>query len=198
MAGRVQSLAQIVTDTYGGRAERLWTEASSGADLLARVMALPGFGKQKAQIFTALLAKRLDVRPEGWEQAVGDYAEDGYRSVADVTDPSRCRRCATSRRPRRRPRVRRDRCPGARPRCGCRDQVRGRMTNAALDDSGSCRAPKSFDREVFVSSNARKTVPAGVLAHPAITTLIAQAATLRKRDPRGRPSCHRGRRRRGA
>jgi RNA polymerase primary sigma factor len=28
---------------------------------------------------------------------------------------------------------------------------------------------------VFVSSNARKTVPAGVLAHPAITALIAQA-----------------------
>jgi uncharacterized HhH-GPD family protein len=88
MAGRVQSLAQIVTDTYGGRAERLWTEASSGADLLARVMALPGFGKQKAQIFTALLAKQVDVRPEGWEQAVGDYAEDGFRSVADVVDPA--------------------------------------------------------------------------------------------------------------
>ena len=88
MAGRVQALAGIVTDTYGGHAERLWTEATSGADLLARVMALPGFGKQKAQIFTALLAKRLDVRPEGWEQAVGDYAQDGYRSVADVTDPA--------------------------------------------------------------------------------------------------------------
>ncbi len=49
-------------------------------------MALPGFGKQKAQIFVALLAKQLDVRPEGWEQAVGAYAEDGYRSVADVVD----------------------------------------------------------------------------------------------------------------
>jgi uncharacterized HhH-GPD family protein len=86
MAGRVQTLAQIVVDTYGGRAERLWTEASSGADLVARVVALPGFGKQKAQIFTALLAKQLDVRPEGWEEAVGDYAEDAYRSVADVVD----------------------------------------------------------------------------------------------------------------
>jgi uncharacterized HhH-GPD family protein len=86
MAGRVQAVARIVEDQYGGRAERLWTEASSGADLLARVMALPGFGRQKAQIFTALLAKRLGVRPEGWEQAVGDYALDGYRSVADVTD----------------------------------------------------------------------------------------------------------------
>ena len=88
MAGRVQAVAQIVTDQYDGHAERLWTEATSGADLLARVMALPGFGKQKAQIFTALLAKRLDVRPEGWEQAVGDYAQDGYRSVADVVDPA--------------------------------------------------------------------------------------------------------------
>jgi uncharacterized HhH-GPD family protein len=87
MAARVQALAGIVGETYAGRAERLWTEASSGSDLLERVMALPGFGKQKAQIFVALLAKQLGVRPEGWEQAVGDYAEDGYRSVADVTDP---------------------------------------------------------------------------------------------------------------
>jgi uncharacterized HhH-GPD family protein len=88
MAGRVQALAAIVNDIYGGQAERLWTEASSGPELVARVMALPGFGKQKAQIFVALLAKQLAVRPEGWEQAVGDYAEDGYRSVADVTDPA--------------------------------------------------------------------------------------------------------------
>ena len=28
-------------------------------------MALPGFGKQKAQIFVALLAKQVGVRPEG-------------------------------------------------------------------------------------------------------------------------------------
>jgi uncharacterized HhH-GPD family protein len=87
MAGRVQALAAIVSETYGGRTERLWSEASSGADLLARVMALPGFGKQKAQIFVALLAKQLGVRPEGWQEAVGDYAGDGYRSVADVVDP---------------------------------------------------------------------------------------------------------------
>jgi uncharacterized HhH-GPD family protein len=86
MAERLQTLAAIVEERYGGRAERLWTEASSGADLLKRVMELPGFGKQKAQIFTALLAKQLDVRPDGWERAVGDYALDGYRSVADVTD----------------------------------------------------------------------------------------------------------------
>ena len=59
---------------------------SDGKDLLKRVMALPGFGKQKAQIFVALLAKQLGVRPEGWEAAVGDYALEGHRSVADVVD----------------------------------------------------------------------------------------------------------------
>jgi uncharacterized HhH-GPD family protein len=86
MAERLQTLAAIVEDTYAGHAERLWTEATSGSELVKRVMALPGFGKQKAQIFTALLAKQLDVRPDGWEKSVGDYALDGYRSVADVTD----------------------------------------------------------------------------------------------------------------
>jgi uncharacterized HhH-GPD family protein len=86
MAERLQTLAAIVEDTYAGHTERLWNEAASGADLLRRVMALPGFGKQKAQIFTALLAKQLGVRPDGWEKVVGDYALEGHRSVADVTD----------------------------------------------------------------------------------------------------------------
>ncbi|HWJ81166.1 MAG TPA: HhH-GPD-type base excision DNA repair protein [Nocardioides sp.] len=88
MAGRVQALAAQVVETYGGDASRIWTEASSGADLMTRLQQLPGFGKQKAQIFTALVAKQLGVRPAGWEQAAGDYALDGFRSVADVVDPT--------------------------------------------------------------------------------------------------------------
>jgi uncharacterized HhH-GPD family protein len=86
MATRLQALAAIVEEKYGGHTERLWTEATSGPDLVQRLMDLPGFGKQKAQIFTALLAKQLGARPEGWEKSVGDYALEGYRSVADVTD----------------------------------------------------------------------------------------------------------------
>ena len=87
MAGRVQEVARAVVADYGGDAERLWTEASSGADLLARIRKLPGFGEQKAKIFTALVAKQLGVRPDGWEQAAGAYAEPGsHRSVADVVD----------------------------------------------------------------------------------------------------------------
>src|SRR4051794_18737038 len=84
MAARLQELAGVVTTTYGGDVTRLWDEADSGAELLRRVMALPGFGKQKAQIFVALLAKQVGVRPDGWDVAAGDYARDGYRSVADV------------------------------------------------------------------------------------------------------------------
>lgn len=86
MAARLQELARIVAEEHGGDASRIWTGATDGRDLLRRVMALPGFGKQKAQIFVALLAKQLQVRPQGWEAVVGDYALEGHRSVADVVD----------------------------------------------------------------------------------------------------------------
>ncbi|MEJ7794856.1 MAG: HhH-GPD-type base excision DNA repair protein [Nocardioides sp.] len=88
MAARLQELSRIVTEEYDGDASRIWTEATDAEGLMKRVQALPGFGRQKAQIFVALLAKQLGVEPHGWEQAVGAYAEDGYRSVADVVDPA--------------------------------------------------------------------------------------------------------------
>lgn len=89
MAGRVQQLAQVVVSDYGGDAERIWTEAADPIDLLARLRSLPGYGDQKARIFAALLGKQLGVRPDGWREAIGPYAEDGsYRSVADVVDES--------------------------------------------------------------------------------------------------------------
>jgi uncharacterized HhH-GPD family protein len=85
MAGRVQALAAAIVDGYGGDTASLWEGASSGADLLARLQALPGFGETKARIFVALLGKQRGVRPHGWKAAAGAYAEAGsYRSVADV------------------------------------------------------------------------------------------------------------------
>jgi len=87
MAARIQALARVVVEEYDGHAERLWQEADSGRELMRRLQALPGFGKQKAQIFTALLGKQLGIRPDGWADACGAYAEEGsYRSVADVVD----------------------------------------------------------------------------------------------------------------
>ena len=86
MAGRVQALARHVLDVYGGDAAALWRDVADGAELLRRVRGLPGFGEQKAKIFVALLGKQFGVRPPGWEEAAGDYAAPGRRSVADVVD----------------------------------------------------------------------------------------------------------------
>ncbi|MBS45430.1 MAG: Fe-S cluster assembly protein HesB [Nocardioides sp.] len=86
MAARLQDLARVVVEEYDGDVTRVWTEAADGKDLAKRLQALPGFGAQKVKIFVALLAKQLDVRPEGWEKVSGDYALEGYRSVADVVD----------------------------------------------------------------------------------------------------------------
>jgi uncharacterized HhH-GPD family protein len=88
-AKRTQELCQVLVDRYGGDAASVWTGAASGADLLARVGSLPGFGRQKSQIFVALLGKRFGVQPEGWREAAGVYGEEGsLRSVADITDAS--------------------------------------------------------------------------------------------------------------
>jgi uncharacterized HhH-GPD family protein len=87
MAARIQSLAAVVRDDYGGDAAAIWRDAATGAELVGRLKALPGFGEQKARIFAALLGKQLGVRPPGWEEACGAYAEPGsFRSVADVVD----------------------------------------------------------------------------------------------------------------
>jgi len=84
MAGRVQALAEVVAQDYRGDAAALWRDVGSGPELVTRLRALPGFGEQKARIFTALLGKQLAVRPTGWREAAGDYGLDGHRSVADV------------------------------------------------------------------------------------------------------------------
>ena len=61
MARRVQELAAVVEERYGGRAERLWTEAKDSADLRARIEELPGFGEMKVKALGAVLAKRFGV-----------------------------------------------------------------------------------------------------------------------------------------
>ncbi|MFJ8719838.1 HhH-GPD-type base excision DNA repair protein [Streptomyces sp. NPDC093269] len=89
MAKRVQQLCQYLVEHYGGDPEAVWKGVGSGRELLKRLEELPGYGKQKAQIFLALLGKQLGVRPEGWREAAGPYGEDkSFRSVADITGPS--------------------------------------------------------------------------------------------------------------
>ncbi|GAB6939995.1 HhH-GPD-type base excision DNA repair protein [Isoptericola variabilis] len=91
MAGRVQALARAIVDDYDGDVAKLWTAPgaegpATGAEVLARLRALPGFGEQKAKIFLALLGKQRGVRPAGWQEAAGHYGDEGSRrSIADVT-----------------------------------------------------------------------------------------------------------------
>ena len=78
----------MVVGEHQGRADQIWRGAVDGADLLAMVKALPGFGEQKARIFVALLGKQLGVDVPGWREAAGPYGEEGSRrSVADITGP---------------------------------------------------------------------------------------------------------------
>ena len=79
MAKRTQDVCQVLVDDYNSRAENLWETADSGADLLQRLEALPGFGVGKSRIFVGVLGKRLGVQPEGWEEKAADWP-----SIADV------------------------------------------------------------------------------------------------------------------
>jgi uncharacterized HhH-GPD family protein len=86
MAKRIQALAQYLVEQYDGDVDTIWSDGT-GADVLKRLKALPGFGEQKARIFLALLGKQIDIQPQGWREAAGAYGEDGSRrSVADVVD----------------------------------------------------------------------------------------------------------------
>jgi uncharacterized HhH-GPD family protein len=89
MAARTQDLARLIVERYDGDAAAVWTGATSGKELVARLAELPGFGGAKAQIFAAMLGKQLGVQPDGWREAAGHFGEDGsYYSVADIVDDS--------------------------------------------------------------------------------------------------------------
>src|SRR5580704_17338932 len=76
MAARTQDLARLIMDSYDGEPAAVWTSATTGKELVARLAELPGFGGYKAQIFAALLAKQLGVRPDGWHYSVADIVDD--------------------------------------------------------------------------------------------------------------------------
>jgi len=80
MAKRVQDLATFVEDEYGGRAERVWTDAKDGADLRKRIGALPGFGDMKIKALTGVLAKRFDV-------AAAQEVAPNHPTLGDVDSP---------------------------------------------------------------------------------------------------------------
>jgi uncharacterized HhH-GPD family protein len=93
MAKRVRQCCQVLVERYGGQAANVWADQPTGEAVKAALASLPGFGPDKAAIFTAVLGKRRGVTPPGWREAAGYYGEpDTYRSVADIVDQESLRR----------------------------------------------------------------------------------------------------------
>ena len=87
MGKRAHALCVALTEQYDGDAAKVWSDAPTGDELLKRLLALPGFGPDKAKIFTAVLGKRLGVQPPGWEEAAAPFSDENRRSVADADTP---------------------------------------------------------------------------------------------------------------
>lgn len=68
MATRVAALCRVVSEAYDGDASRIWTDARDGADLRARLLALPSIGEMKVYGLLAILYKRFGVRLPGLEE----------------------------------------------------------------------------------------------------------------------------------
>jgi uncharacterized HhH-GPD family protein len=82
MAERTRALCTFIAERYDGDARRIWTDASDGRDLEARLLELPGIGPMKAKILIAILGRRLGVRPPGWEAVAPTYP-----TLGDVDSP---------------------------------------------------------------------------------------------------------------
>ena len=98
MAKRTYDLCRFLVEHYDGQAENVWEGVATGEELLERVQALPGVGKDKSRIFVGLLGKRLGVQPAGWEQVAADWASiadvDSFERVGEIREKKRAAKAA--------------------------------------------------------------------------------------------------------
>jgi uncharacterized HhH-GPD family protein len=80
MAQRVQELANVVSQEYGGDASRIWKNAKDTPDLRKRIGALPGFGEMKIKSLGAVLAKQFGVK-------TAEGLAPDHPTLGDVTSP---------------------------------------------------------------------------------------------------------------
>jgi len=84
MARRTHALCVHIVEHYDGDAAKIWTGVRDPSELFDRIRALPGYGEEKAKIFLAILGKRLQVAPKGWEACAAPFSDTQPRSVADI------------------------------------------------------------------------------------------------------------------
>ncbi len=98
MARRIHKLCEHLVDEYQGAADSIWADANEADVLYERLLAVPGYGPVKSQILIAILAKRFDYKPGGWDAVAGVFATEDLRSVADLGDPTALGRLREKRR----------------------------------------------------------------------------------------------------
>ena len=98
MARRVQEHCAFLVSEYGGDPAAVWEGAKDGGELERRLLELPGIGEMKARTMMGVLAKRLGVRPTGWEafapthESLGDV--DSPEALAEYQAAKRARKAA--------------------------------------------------------------------------------------------------------
>jgi uncharacterized HhH-GPD family protein len=93
MAGRVAALCRVIMDTYDGDASRIWREARDGADLEARLRALPSIGELKVSGLLAILSRRFGVQLPGLAERLPTWP-----TLGDVDTPEALERYQSQKR----------------------------------------------------------------------------------------------------
>ena len=84
MATRIHGLCVALAEDYDGKGENIWRDVDDAKELMTRLRKLPGYGQEKAEMFSALLGKRFGVRPKDWKKYAGVFSDAKPRSVADI------------------------------------------------------------------------------------------------------------------
>jgi uncharacterized HhH-GPD family protein len=98
MAVKVQALCAVIARDFGNDARTVWSEAPDGHGLEARLLSLPGIGEMKAKSLIAVLGRRFDVRPPGYEAVAPSWPTlgdvDSAEALADYQAGKRAKKAA--------------------------------------------------------------------------------------------------------
>lgn len=84
MAKRIHELCHVLATEYDNDGANVWRGIDDASELYKRLRKFPGFGDEKARIFVALLAKRFDIAPKGWQRVAKPFGDHRMRTVADI------------------------------------------------------------------------------------------------------------------
>ena len=88
MAGRLQTLAELVETRYDGDAARIWTEAEHGRGAVRPGPGAAGLRQAEGPDLRDPAGQAAGRPARGLGVARRRLRQDGYRSVADVVDPA--------------------------------------------------------------------------------------------------------------